>query len=181
MQPKESDSTMDNKNQLLNTGSAQISKIEFAQVEEGVIVRITCSCGFKRPFREAVSTHVVYGDGAPKGQSSRAIQEAISELRQQHRGTKILLDPDALLQPLSPLGGWTYGWEQALLRGRLGLNHLGDMQLDEGDFDALKTLEEADSKWILAHSFSGTPTDQNGSPSGTPRTKGSLNTNGVNA
>jgi hypothetical protein len=172
---------MDNKNQLLNTGSAQISKVEFAQVEEGVLVRITCSCGFKRPFRESITTHVVYGLGGPKGQSSRAIQEAISELRGQHGGTKILLDPDAILKPLNPNGRWTYQWEEALTRARIGLNQLGNVQFNEVDSDTLSSLEEADRKWILAHSTDGSPTNQNGTASGTPRTKGSLNTNGISA
>lgn len=66
-----------------NRNQAHVTKIEFARVQEGfVIVRLTCKTA--RPEKLSISTHLVPGAAARESPDSRAIQNAIGELREEY-------------------------------------------------------------------------------------------------
>lgn len=152
------------KRQINNRKEAHITRIEFASVEEDhIIVRFTCQTS--RPTTTAVSTHLVK-DGTPaRKHEVRGIQNALSSLRDEYPGTKIVLDPDAELQPLSPLAKWNYSWEDPLYRASLGLAQNKSFELSSDDLDHVSTLDEEDMQWVLDHGQHVLKTKSNGKTS----------------
>lgn len=141
-----------------NRTQAHIVKIEFAPIQEGhVIVRITCRT--TRPEATDVSTFVVPGGTSNGLLGVHGIQNAISVLRDQFAATKIVLDPEAELSPISPLSKWRFDGEKELYRARLGLTFPKEFPVNFSDRDNLEMhgLEQNDVEWVLAHSYPMSP------------------------
>lgn len=136
------------KRQINNRKEAHITKIEFAPIEEGhLIVRLTCQTS--RPTTTAVSTYLMR-DTKPGGTPEiRGIKNAISALREEYSGTKLVLDPDAELQPLALLAKWEHAWQEPLHRASLGLNWSKDFPMTSDDIDHLNGLDDEDVEWVL--------------------------------
>jgi len=155
---------MDHNNRTINNRKqTHITRIEFARIQEGyVIVRITCKTA--RPEKVSVSTHVVSGAATYETPDSRAIQNAIGELRAEYAGTKIVLDPDADLEPISPLSKWTYAWQKPLARASLGLNWDNDFPITSSELEATTFLDSEDTDWVKTHARVVADSSQNGTP-----------------
>jgi hypothetical protein len=137
--------------QIQNRKTVHISEIEFASIQgDHFLVRLTCSAA--RPQMTMVNMYLTKGDPGGGRGDLRAIQEAIRTLRGDYPGTMIVLDPDAALQPLKPLGKWTAGWQEQFMRAHLGLNWCKDCAVSEADLEQTWMLSEADKHWILANS-----------------------------
>lgn len=141
-----------------NRTQAHIVKIEFAPIQEAhVIVRITCRT--TRPEATDVSTFVVPGGTSNALSGVHGIQNAISVLREQFPATKIVLDPEAELSPISPLSKWRFDGERELYRARLGLTFPKEFPVNFNDRENLdlQGMEQGDVEWILAHSHPTSP------------------------
>lgn len=142
---------MDSKTRTINNrNQAHVTRIEFARIQEGhVIVRLTCKTA--RPEKTSVSTHLVPGAAAGESPDSRAIQNAIGELREAYPGTKVVLDPEAELEPITPLFKWTYSWQKPLARASLGLNWEKNFPFTTAELEKAWTLGDDDKQWVNAH------------------------------
>ncbi len=136
--------------QVGNRKNVQVSKIEFAEIQDKhFLVRVTCTAA--RPQMTATSMYLTKGESTGPRADLQAIQGAILTLRADYPGTKILLDPDAVLQPLEPLGKWTTGWHEQFLRAHLNLNWSKGFQVSASDMDKTWMLGHEDTQWLTAN------------------------------